>query len=213
MISEVIEFVKAVIKGDEIDIITSGAFIFIALMVISAIIVPLAIKKRYNIKRIILIYASLLTYSFYFSYQYMPLFLEKTSTDFSGELILGQMWPPLFQLNFFDDFAIVVNIYLVTFIELLVFGFLITFTYKKIHKLRWFSIGAISITLIEIVYVLIVNYLSDGVTYIYDLTLPFFELPAMYIGFLLAKVLIILNKKAAESIFEPKSKRIKETNI
>ncbi len=212
---DIMEFMSSLFKGRQIDIITGGAFKAIFLILCLAVVIPVGVKKKYKIVRIALIILSVFSYLTYFSYTYMPLPLGPAEFEynFNSDLVLNQMWPPLFHINFFSDFSLVMDIYLKPFALMLAFSFICTVTFRKIRKPAFFAAFAVSVVAFEIIYVLICNLISGGLKYIYDLTLPFSELPAMIVGYLLARLLIYLNKDIVDKIFEPKKTAIKESVI
>ncbi|WP_124100010.1 hypothetical protein [Ruminococcus sp. Marseille-P6503] len=213
---EIMEFVSSLFKGRQIDIITGGAFKAIFLVLCLAVVLPVGIRKKYRTARILLIILSVFSYLTYFSYTYMPLPLGPADVEYnfdSVNLVLQQMWPPLFDIDFFRDFSLVINIYLKPFALMLAFSFICTVTFRKLRKPAFFAVFAVSAVAFEIVYVLVCNFISGGLKYIYDLTLPFAELFALIVGYLLARLLIYLNRDTVDKIFAAKKTAIKENVI
>lgn len=212
---DIMELLSSLSKGRHIDVITGGVFKLVFLLLFLAVIIPIAARKKYKIPKTLLIAASALAYLTYFSYTYMPLFLEPADFDYgySSELIFKQMWPPLFQMSFFRDLSLILDIYLKPFALILAFSFISTIVFRKIRKPGFFAVFTVSAVLLEIIYVLVFNLLYGGLKYTYDLTLPFVEIPAFIIGYLLARLLIYLNKNLIERLHKPREPKFRESVI
>ena len=95
----------------------------------------------------------------------------------------------------------------------MLFSFISTIVFRKIRKPGFFAVFAVSAVLIEIIYVLVFNLIYGGLKYTYDLTLPFVEIPAFIIGYVLASLLIYLNKDLIERLHKPREPKFRESVI
>lgn len=212
-VSEIIEFLKAIFLGEKIDIINRGVAYFILTIVLVISLLILLIKYRMSYRRIALITISLTIYLSYFVPSYFPLYLEKANASYQSDLVFGQMWQPFYSLNIIDEFSLIVQIYIKPFALMLAFGVVCTITYKHLSNIKWFAVFSFCTIIFEIVFVVINNWLHGGLETTYDLTLPIIQIPALFIGFGLGKLLIWLNKDLYMSIFKPAEKQLKESII
>ena len=206
MISEGYDFLKPLVGGEKIDIITGGAFMLCLLVLLTLFLVIFKKKLRYKPVKIAGIYISLIAYASYFSFQYLPIVLTNPAFEYNEMLVFGQMWPPLFQMNLFRDFLTIVQIYLKPFALILLFAFAMTLTFKLMRKIHAMAVLYAAITVFEIGFVVVQNLIKGGLALTYDMTIPFVEILAFAVGFLLARLFIKLSGDFTANLIDAKAK-------
>ncbi len=196
-------FLTSLIQGDGIEVIFPGAFFLLALIVAIAVWIVIGKIKSFNNVKITLAAVSCSLYLYYFSLKHFPLELIKSDIPITKRdgMLFGQFWYPFYQ---FESFLDVVSVYANDFIFLLVFGFLVTITFKSFKKLCRFLILDVSVVAFEMIFVLANNLCHSGLCDSYDLSLVIIEIPAMLLGYLLALIVISLNKSIYERLHKSK---------
>lgn len=204
----------SLISGEGIDVIFPGAF-FVTIGAV-CIIVQTAFgihRKCKGIKISLSIMCSLL-YLYYFTLKHLPIDFVKSNIEFSKRdgMLFGQFWYPFYQMSALK-ITDIINIYISDFIFMLAFAFLATLCFKPLVKFSRFIILDVSIVLFEIVFVLVNNVCHGGVYETYDLGCAIIDVPAMLVGWLLAIVVIKLNKGLYEKLQAKKEKTKISENI
>lgn len=185
-------FFVTLLAGEKIDVLFPGTFFGFAILMITAFWIVFGKLKNNNSIKTLLIIIGNYIYIYYFTLKHFPLeFLNSDIEIIKREgMLFGQFWYPFYQM---DNLLSILNIYLSDFIFLLAFGFVFAICFKPLNKFWKFLIFDVSVIIFEILFVLINNICHRGLCDTYDLSLIVIEIPAMLIGYILAKIIIKLN--------------------
>lgn len=186
-------FLKTLFSGDPVDILWGGEIWALCIIVIGIVCAVLWKKKRFIHIKAVLAAIALSAYSFYFVNTIAPVEFVREGLPFENRegMLFGMMWKPFYLMPGIGD---VLDIYKFKMIYFLVIGFAFTLLLRALYKPQWFVVFAVGTFVLELLFVLLDALAHGGLVRTFDLSVPILCIPAMFAGWGLGKLVIILNR-------------------